>query len=211
MSKVVIYQESLLKTYKTYLDKSECERVERMKKGMDFCKYLNEEDIEYDICIKHPEVLGCDESELYYKRFTQYLPSAYSICKHMLVKEKKGDRVFLIIVNKDKKVDLSKIREYLGCKKLEFVNEEEMRQLLDTYPGCVSVFCMKNDTDKKVELVIDYDLIKYQSLAFHPLYCGMSLFLKPSEMMKFIGKLDIKPNIIDVPAKEQEVGFAKVI
>lgn len=210
MSKVVIYQESLLKTYKSYLEKNECEKLERMKKGMDFCRYLNEQGVRYDVCIKHPEVLGCSESEMYYKRFTDYLPLEYSICKHMLVKEKKGNRYFLIIVDKDKKVDLTKIREDLDCKKLEFVSQEEMKTLLDTYPGCVSVFCMKNDTEKKVELILDYDLMEYQSLAFHPLYCGMSLFLKPEEMMKYLNTIDIKPHIISVPVKE-ELGFAKVI
>lgn len=177
----------------------------RIGEAKNFCSYLDQSGIDYQLCIKHPEVRGCGESEEYYKRFDSYLDFDYSICKHILVKERKGEkRVYLIIVDQNKKVDLNALKDMLECKKLEFVNEEEMRTLLNTNPGNVSIFNMINDKEEKVNLVIDYELLSKQSLAFHPLYNGMSLFLTPDNMVKFLVDINRKANIIDVPEKDTQ-------
>jgi len=172
----------------------------KLKEARSFCKYLDQEEIDYQYCIKHPEVLGCQESKLYYQRFQAYIGSSYGICKHLVLRERKGEkRYFLIVTGEDKSVDLKKLREQLECGKLEFAKEEDLETLLQTYPGNVSIFHLLYDTEKKVNLVLDQELLQYPLLAFHPLYNGMSLFLEPEEVLKFLERIERVVDIEEIP------------
>ncbi len=118
----------------------------------------------------------------------------------MVLRERKGEkRYFLIVTEEDKSVDLKKLKEQLGCGKLEFAKEEDLETLLKTYPGNVSIFHLLYETEKKVNLVLDQDLLQYPLLAFHPLYNGMSLFLEPGEVLKFLEKIDRVAGIQEIP------------
>ncbi len=118
----------------------------------------------------------------------------------MVLRERKGEkRYFLIVTEEDKSVDLKKLKEQLGCGKLEFAKEEDLETLLKTYPGNVSIFHLLYETEKKVNLVLDQDLLQYPLLAFHPLYNGMSLFLEPGEVLKFLEKIGRVVGIQEIP------------
>lgn len=192
-----------------YLIKSDEMRrkMEKTIRAKSFCEYLGKNGINYDICIRHQEVLGCDESSKYYERFNEYLEPDYVICKNLLVHERKGEkRNFLIITDSKKKINLIGLKESLGAKKLEFVNEEDMKTLLNTEPGNVSLFNIMYDKAEQVNLIIDQDLFSSSSLAFHPLYNGMSIFLKPEECLKFLKVVNRKFCIMPIDAKELNDG-----
>ena len=75
----------------------------------------------------------------------------YVICKNLLVRERKGERrKFLLVTDSRKQLDLKALKDTLGCSKLEFVQEEEMKRLIHTTPGNVSLFNMMYDKDKQV-------------------------------------------------------------
>lgn len=171
-----------------------------------------EKEISYAWCIKHKEVLGCCESRSYYQRYQEYLGNDYAIGKHLLVHERKGEkRTFLIIVEDEKQVDLKGVREQLDCGKLEFCSEENLRDLLHTIPGNVSLFHLKYDIDSRVSLIIDRQLLDKSLIAFHPLYNGMSLFLTPRETLKYLEIIKRTATIMDVPSKNKELILEKVI
>lgn len=193
---------------RSYLMQSEDvkHRMDRIKRARTFCKYLEQNNINYDVCIKHQEVLGCDESREYYKRFDEYLDSDYIICKNLLVHERKGEkRNFLIITDSKKKIDLKSLKETIDSKKLEFVDKDNMKDLLNTEPGNVSLFNIMYDKEKQVNLIIDEDLLTGKSLAFHPLYNGMSVFLKPIECFKFLKLIDRKCCVLPIESKQEIV------
>ncbi len=163
------------------------EELKEIEKGKTMCEYLSSHGISYEWCIKHKKVSGCFESEVYYKRFSDYIGDDYCIGKNLLVQERKGEkRVFLVIVPSTKKVDLNNLREVLNAKKLEFVKEDKMEEILHTKPGNVSIFNLIYDKENMVNLIIDDDILESNLVAFHPLYNGMSVFLKPSEVLKFL-------------------------
>ncbi len=188
------------------------EKIKKYQLGQQFCEYLKEQEISYAWCIRHPEVCGCEESRDYYKRYQEYLGDDYSICKHLLVHERKGEkRVFLIIVDDSKNVDLQKLKIELKCSKLEFVSMEEMQELLHTVPGNVSLFNMKFDIQRKVNLIIDKELFDKSLLAFHPLYNGMSLFLTPENTIKYLNMIHRQASFLEIPVKKKELLLEKVI
>lgn len=188
------------------------QKIDKIKLAQDFCQELEDKGIPYSWCIKHPEVLGCSESRYYYQRYQEYLGSDYSICKHLVVHERKGERrIFLIIVDDEKSVDLKALKEEICCSKLEFVSSEELEELLHTVPGNVSLFNMKFDVQHKINLIIDKELLERSLLAFHPLYNGMSLFLTPDSALEYLSKINIIPSIMDVPCKMKERVLEKTI
>lgn len=188
------------------------QKFTKIKIGQDFCQELDSKGILYLWCIRHPEVIGCSESRSYYQRYQEYLGNDYSICKHLVVHERKGKkRTFLIVVDDEKSVDLKSLKEELECSKLEFVNSSELNDLLHTVTGNVSLFHLKFDINHKVNIIVDRELLDKSLLAFHPLYNGMSLFLTPDSTLQYLKTIDRTATIIDVPSKNQERVLEKVI
>ena len=90
----------------------------------------------YDFCIKHPLVTGCDESEKYYKKCSSEIDISYSICKHLFLKERKGDKKYLVVVDKEKQVDLKSLREKLECKRFSYLSTSSISSIISVY-DCV--------------------------------------------------------------------------
>lgn len=184
-------------------------KVQMIQKAKEFCQYLTQNNIDYEVCLKHAEVISCDDSYQYYQRFQDYLTEDYVICKNLLVQERKGEkRKFLVILDSRKQLSFQQLREILACKKLEFVNSNEMKELLDTTPGNVSLFNIKNDQTKQVHLVLDQELLQANLLAFHPLYNGMSLFLRPIDCLKFVHLIKRNAQVISL-SKENNKQYIK--
>ena len=170
------------------------EKMKKIMKGKEFCDYLESQGINYEWCIKHKEVLGCDESSLYYEHYKYYIGDDYCICKNLFLQERKGDkRLFLLIVPNDKNVDLKEVKESV------------MEQLLHTTPGNVSIFNLIYDKEQKINLILDQDIFDSTLLAFHPLYNGMSLFLDGENIIKFLSFCHREYVISDVPSKDDEL------
>lgn len=186
-----------------------CQKLKNIKVALNFCSELEKMNVLYQYCIRHREVLGCAESRRYYQRYKEYIGQEYSICKHLLLQEKKGQRLFLVIVDASKQVDLKEMREILNSKKLEFVSEEIMKESLHTSPGNVSVFHLQYDTSHRIECVMDHELCDQPLLAFHPLYNGMSLFLTPTNVFQYLKKINRTIRILDVPMKQDEAVLVK--
>ena len=177
--------------------------MKKIIKGRTFCDYLEKHDVHYEWCIKHKEVLGCDESSYYYEHYKCYIGDDYCICKNLLLQERKGEkRTFLVVVPSEKQVDLKGLKEQYKTSKLEFVKEEKMQKLLNTAPGNVSIFNLIYDKEKEVNLILDSDLFNSSLLAFHPLYNGMSLFLTGENVFKFLNLCNRDYVVLDIPVKE---------
>lgn len=198
MKDVTLYKRG----YLSLIDKDELE-LKKVQVGISFCKYLEKNEIMYDFCIKHPLVTGCDESEKYYKNCSSEIDTSYSICKHLFLKERKGDKKYLVVVDKEKQVDLKSLREKLECKKLEFASEDELYNSLHTTTGNISIFSIISDKDKKVELIVDKDLAAYPLLAFHPLYQCMTVFLREEAIFKFLKLFSRTAAILEIKKKRQ--------
>ena len=107
-----------------------------------------------------------------------------------------------MIVPAFKKIDLKNLQEKLNTKKLEFVKQEEMYELLQAVPGNLSVFNLIYDKQQQVELVLDNEIFDKELVAFHPLYQGMSIFMKPKEVSKFLRLVNHSYQIENIKGKE---------
>ena len=60
----------------------------------------------------------------------------------------------------DKKFKTKELSKQLGVSRLSFAEPEYMEKYLDITPGSVSIMGLMNDHEKKVQLLIDEDVMK---------------------------------------------------
>ena len=82
-------------------------------------------------------------------------------------------------------------------------NPEYMEKYLDITPGSVSVLGLMNDSEKKVQLLIDEDVIKEPYFGCHPCINTSSLkFTTEDLMQKIIPALEHEPVTVTLPVPE---------
>lgn len=111
----------------------------------------------------HPAVFSCEESAA----LCPPMPGIST--KQLFIAEKKGGRVFLVIVAHDKMVDMKKLAEALDAKPLQFGKSELLQELLHVTPGSVTPFGLLFDIAHKMEVFFDEDAWNIGTFQFHPL------------------------------------------
>ncbi len=84
------------------------------------------------------------------------------------MRNKKGNRHYLIILEHSKKPDIKALNRDLGEDRLSFASPERLMRYLGLEPGAVSPFGLINDKEKEVRVVIDEDLKQAERVNFHP-------------------------------------------
>ena len=88
----------------------------------------------------------------------------------------------LIVLRKDKQVNLKKIRTELNCKPLSFASEEDLEKYLGLSKGAVSPFGILNDTECRVEVVFDKDILLYEHIGVHPNDNTATVWISPRDL-----------------------------
>lgn len=182
---------------------------EQLKEGhehaISFCKSLELEHIPCALHIRHQEIHSCEESNEIYERYDYLLDKPIINCRHLVLQEKEGDRIFLFIMDASKgKTDLKEISYMMGSERLTFATDEVLSNLLHTYSGNVSLFNLLYDKSNQIEVVLDSSLQEDAYYAFHPLFNADSVFLSSSSIKQFLNKIHHSYDILDIPVKENE-------
>lgn len=111
---------------------------------------------------EHPPVFTVEEAEEYWEDV------AGAHCKNIFLRNKKGSRHYLAILEHSKKADLKALENQLGESRLSFASAERLMRYLGLETGAVSPFGLINDSNKEVQVVIDQDLKKAEHINFHP-------------------------------------------
>lgn len=145
----------------------------------DIYKILEELGIEFTEH-KHPAVFTCEEAD----RYREGMDGAR--IKNLFLRNKRGNKHFLVIVEASKNVDLKKLGDLIAEVKLGFASEERLKQYLDLTTGAVSPFGLINDKNKEVVVVLDRDLLNYEKLNFHPNINTATIQISKDDFLKFI-------------------------
>jgi Ala-tRNA(Pro) deacylase len=75
-----------------------------------------------------------------------------------------------------------------------------MEQFLDITPGSVSIMGLMNDTENRVQLLIDKPVVESEKLACHPCINTASILMDTGDVMeKFLPAVNHKAIIVDLP------------
>lgn len=110
----------------------------------------------------HPPVFTSAEAAHYYDD----IPGAH--VKNLFLRNRKGDRHYLVVVLDKKTADLKRLAQTLGEKQLSFASPERLQTYLNVTPGSVSALGIVFDTTQAVTLLCDSGVQQYDQVNLHP-------------------------------------------
>ena len=106
--------------------------------------------------------------------------------KNLFLRNKKGDRHYLVILPIEKQADLRHLVRVIGDDRLSFGSPERLQAQLGLTPGSVSPFGLINDTHRAVRVIVDIDLQSAERLIFHPNVNTASVTISTQDFGRFL-------------------------
>lgn len=126
-----------------------------------------------------------------------------TICKNLFLCNRQETDFYLLLMPGDKPFKTKDLSAQIHSARLSFAKPEYMEKYLDITPGSVSVLGLMNDSEKKVQLLIDEDVMKEPYFGCHPCINTSSLkFTTEDLMQKIIPALEHEPVTVTLPAPE---------
>lgn len=127
------------------------------------------------------------------------------ICKNLFLCNAQAT-VFYLLLMPGKKVFKTKfLSKQINSSRLSFASAENMEKYLDITPGSVSLLGLMNDKEKKVNLLIDKDLLSLEYIGVHPCVNTSVLRFTTDELInKIIPALGWEYTVVDLPDPEKE-------
>lgn len=88
--------------------------------------------------------------------------------KNLFLRNQKGDRHYLVVVEHARPVDLKRLAEQIGDGKLSFASPERLAKHLGLTPGSVTPFGLINDPQHQVRVFVDAEAQQAPRVSFHP-------------------------------------------
>ena len=126
-----------------------------------------------------------------------------AICKNLFLCNRQETNFYLLLMPGDKPFKTKDLSAQIGSARVSFAKPDYMEQYLDLTPGSVSVLGLMNDHEKKVQLLIDEDVLKDPYFGCHPCINTSSLkFTTKDFIEKIIPALEHEPVIVNLPVPE---------
>jgi len=107
-------------------------------------------------------------------------------CKNLFLRNQKGTRYYLVIVQHRKRADLRAVADQIGDGKLSFASPERLMTHLGVMPGSVSPFGLINDASREVRVFLDRDLANATRISFHPNVNTVTVVLAFADFERFL-------------------------
>ena len=126
-----------------------------------------------------------------------------TIRKNLFLCNRQETDFYLLLMPGDKPFKTKDLSAQIHSARLSFAKPEYMEKYLDITPGSVSVLGLMNDSEKKVQLLIDEDVMKEPYFGCHPCINTSSLkFTTEDLMQKIIPALEHEPVTVTLPVPE---------
>src|SRR5215211_4995943 len=129
---------------------------------------------------EHPAVFTSDDAELHWSGI------GGTPVKNLFLRNKKGDREYLVVLGIEKRADLKQLVKIIGDDRFSFGSSERLMHTLGLTPGSVSPFGLLHEHSRRVQVVIDADLRGAARLIFHPNINTASVTISFADLEKFL-------------------------
>lgn len=141
---------------------------------------------------EHPAIFTVEESA----KLDRDIPGAHT--KNLFLKDA-GGQFWLVTVPAEMRVDLKKLPDTIGCKRVSFGKSEDMARLLGISPGSVTPLAAINDPAGEVTIVLDAHLSAADRINVHPLRNTATLGLSPANLIQLLKHWGHDPVIEIIP------------
>lgn len=108
------------------------------------------------------------------------------MCKNLLLCNRQNTAFYLLMLPGDKVFKTKDLSAQIGSSRLSFASGEYMVALLDITPGSLSVLGLMNDSENRVQLLIDEELLNAKTIGVHPCVNTASLGLNMQDLLQTI-------------------------
>lgn len=125
------------------------------------------------------------------------------MCKNLFLCNRQATDFYLLLIPGDKPFKTKELSAQIGTARLSFASGEKMLELLDINPGAVSVMGLMNDKEKRVDLLVDRELLSCEYLGCHPCVNTSSIRVKTSDIFDiFLKHVGHTPRIVELSGKD---------
>ncbi len=136
---------------------------------------------------EHPPVFTGEEAAAHWG------PIKATQVKNLFLRNKKGDRQYLVILEIHKQADLRQLVKIIGDDRFSFGSPERLMATLGVTPGSVSPFGLLHEGSKDVRVIVDQDLRAADKLIFHPNLNTASVTISAADFERFLAT---RPNTV---------------
>ena len=88
--------------------------------------------------------------------------------------------------------------EKIGSKRLSFGNAALLMDALGVTPGSVTPLALINDAARRVQLVLDREMMDEELINLHPLVNSATITLQTADLLRFLETLGRKPLLAEL-------------
>ena len=158
--------------------------------------FLDSLGVEYQR-IDHEAAMTMEACEEIDRTLSEGEEKGVAICKNLFLCNRQETDFYLLLIPGDKSFKTKYLSAQIGSSRLSFAKPEYMEKYLDITPGSVSIMGLMNDHEKKVQLLIDEDVLKDEYFGCHPCINTSSLKIRTKDLVeKIIPAMGHEPKIV---------------
>ena len=105
------------------------------------------------------------------------------ICKNLFLCNRQKTSFYLLCMPPDKPFHTKDLSAQINSSRLSFAPEDSLWELLHCHPGSATVLGLANDTEHRVQLLLDREVYDAPYMSCHPCICTSTLKLKTSDVL----------------------------
>ena len=123
-----------------------------------------------------------------------------AVCKNLFLCNRQQTEFYLLCMPASKVFKTKDLSEQIHSARLSFGSAEKMEELLGVTPGSASILSLMNDTDNRVQLLLDRELHSNEYIGCHPCKNTGTLKLETSDVLNiFLPHVHHKAVVVDLP------------
>ena len=142
--------------------------------------------------IEHPPFFTVEEGRPWHEK----IPGLH--CKNLFIKDRKGG-IWLVVMPAEKRTDLGRLEKVLGAPRFSFARPDVLQDVLALTPGAVTPFGLINDTQRRVTVILDEEMLGSEWVNLHPLHNAASTTLRSTDLLRFVRVLGYEPIVVRLP------------
>ena len=121
------------------------------------------------------------------------------ICKNLFLCNRQRTDFYLLTMAEDKPFHTKDLSAQIHSARLSFAPEELLWELLHCTPGSATVLGLANDTERRVQLLIDREVYNAPYFSCHPCICTSTLRLKTADVLdKLLPAAGHEPMVVEL-------------
>ena len=150
--------------------------------GMDYDRVSHDAAFNMELCADVSAVLGV------------------SVCKNLFLCNRQKTSFYLLCMPPDKPFHTKDLSAQINSSRLSFAPEDSLWELLHCHPGSATVLGLANDTEHRVQLLLDREVYDAPYMSCHPCICTSTLKLKTSDVLtRLLPHTGHEVTVVDLP------------